>query len=83
MKRDMELVKQLLKHCEENAPGERGFLFTPEIPGFQVKQVEYHIKLCHQAGYIEVNRQGMMVELTWSGHEKLDSLRCDRGEQLN
>ena len=30
MKRDMELIKQVLKYVERNAPGTRGFVIQPE-----------------------------------------------------
>ena len=75
MERNMTLIKQLLKYCEANAPGPRGFLFHPEIESFSTEQVEYHVRLCRDAGYARVNNAGYMVELTWEGHEVLEQLR--------
>ena len=75
MKRDMELIKQILKHCERHAPDPRGFLFHPKIPGYSADAVEYHVRLCHDAGYIRTNAGGLILELTWHGHEALEALR--------
>ena len=75
MKRDIELVKQILKHCERHAPGPRGFIYHPEILGYEIDVVEYHVRLCGDAGYLRVNNSGLIQELTWQGHEALEELR--------
>ena len=75
MKRDMELIKQVLKYVERNAPGTRGFVIQPELPSFTDEQIEYHITLCNQAGLITLNNAGMMTALTWEGHNELERLR--------
>lgn len=64
MKRDPELIKQILKYCELHAPGQRGFIYPPEIPGYDADAVEYHVHLCHDAGYVRVN-----------SHEALEDFR--------
>ena len=75
MKRDLQLIKQILKYAECNGPGERGFLFHPEVPGYSNEAVEYHVRLCGDAGYVRTNSTGHILELTWDGHEALDRLR--------
>ena len=76
MKRDMSLVKQILKHIEKHAPGERGFLPHPDIEGYNSDEVEYHIRLCSQAGFVDLNDTGYIIELTWQGHNTLVDLRA-------
>ena len=74
MKRDMGLIKQILKFVEREAPGEHGILFAPDIQGFTGEQVEYHVSLCFQAGYVAMF-SGHIENLTWLGHNELDRLR--------
>ena len=75
MQMDDVLIKQLLKYCEQNAPGPRGFLFHPDIDGYSTEQIEYHVRLCSQAGFVLVNNTGHMVELTYQGQLELRKLR--------
>ena len=78
MKLDEDLIKQLLKHCEKNSPGPRGFLFHPDIDGYAVEQVEYHVRLCSQAGFVLLNQTGHMIELTWQGQMELLQRQTDK-----
>ena len=41
--------------------------------GYTCAQVQYHIDLCEQAGYLVTN-QGYPVALTWAGHEALETM---------
>lgn len=75
MKMHNALIKQLLKYCEKNAPGPRGFLFHPDIDGFSTEQVEYHVRLCSQAGFLLLNQTGHMIELTYDGQIELRRLQ--------
>ena len=75
MKRDMGLVKKILKYVEDNIPSNRTFIAHPEFQGFTEEQVDYHVNLCAKSGYIEVNNARMIVDLTWAGHDLLAQLR--------
>jgi len=83
MKRDMDLVREMLLAVEEcerfDGPG------TMEIEGRDESEVTYHVKLLRQAGLLEVlppssNPYGAswsVIGLTWQGHEFLDAARND------
>ena len=75
MNRDWQLIKEILKYAESTEMGERGFLFHPDVPGYSDKAIEYHVRLCSEAGYVRTNSTGNIVALTWNGHEALDRLR--------
>ena len=79
MNRDTDLIKQVLKYVKCSGPGPRGFLFHPDIPGFSEEQVEYHVRLCDDAGYVRTNSTGHLKELTWAGHDALDVLCGHKG----
>ena len=36
MKRDLQLIKQILKYAECTKPSERGFLVHHEVPGYSL-----------------------------------------------
>ena len=83
MRRDMGLVAKIMKYARENADGGNSKCF-PDIVCFSHEEVNYHIKLCSQAGYVETERHGRVpgtskhafsiVDVTWLGHDYLDSL---------
>ena len=78
MKRDMALIKAILKFVECNGTGADSPLTLPEFPQYTDEQVQYHATLCVQAGYIEhVGSQAGVFPtlLTWDGHEALDRMR--------
>ena len=75
MRRDMTLVKKILKYVEDNIPSPRNFIANPECPGFTEEQVDYHVALCAKTGLLERNNAGMILDLTWSGHDELARLR--------
>ena len=76
MRRDMTLVKKVLKCVEDNTPSTRTFIANPEVPGFTEEQVDYHVALCAKTGLLEINNAGMIVDLTWTGHNGLERLRA-------
>ena len=78
MKRYMELIRRLLAHIEQ------GNLTIPEWSDYTPKQVHYHIGLCYEAGYIDVEKafelnveyqKYRILRLLWDGHNALDELR--------
>ena len=80
MKRDMELVRQLLILIEENTNSRE-----LEIPKeMDRKIVAGHLKIMDQAGLVENNTKWASNEplwinegLTWDGHDYLDAIRND------
>ncbi len=83
MKRNMCLIRCILEYAESNATGVR--IPAPDIRGFTEAEVHYHMGLCDQAGYLNVESAGanpggpayyVILNLTWSGHEVLEKLRA-------
>ncbi|MBN2023632.1 MAG: DUF2513 domain-containing protein [Pirellulales bacterium] len=83
MKRDMELIRELLLFFEEKET--REFKKTPRIHDYDDGLIRYHLLLLHEAGYLrcEVTKSStsdrvvdvLPQELTWDGHEFLDRIR--------
>ena len=82
MKRDWELVRQILLQLE--ALGDtRSILRHDGITGYDADNVGYHMRLLKEAGLIEAEcitglggRSACMASgLTWHGHELLDHMR--------
>lgn len=82
MKRDMDLIRQILLTIEAHSkPNE----WVPTIFGIDEhtpEEISYHIKLLTQAGLIEATDVSTMSKfkwqatcLTWAGHEFLDAAR--------
>ena len=81
MKRDMGLIRKLLRYAEERAEGFP--LEAPEYRSYSAAEVHYHLGLCRQAGYLEASESTyaghsfpryLIVNLTWRGHEELERL---------
>lgn len=90
MKRDMDLIRDLLLKIED---GQRSFdLLTPEIaeilgessegrqPREQAEQLEYHLNLLVDGGLITIHAKlsgavWQIGQITWAGHDFLDTIR--------
>ena len=74
MERHWKLIRLLLEYVEINGDGSP--LRTPEYDDYSTVQVAYHINLCDEAGYLHVDEgTGRVLNLTWEGHERLESLK--------
>ena len=82
MKRDMDLIREILQAIEAR-PDEGDVL---QISGRTPKEVNYHIALLKDAGFVEATVDGDLSDafsfayvsrLTWQGHEFLDAARDD------
>ncbi len=81
MKRDLELVKQILLRVEGRELIERDF----SIQGYDAKVVAYHVAIMEQAGLLDAivhkmldgTMEGIPIRMTWQGHEWLDLARND------
>ena len=85
MQRDMKLIYKLLVVAESVDGTVR--VDIPVFPEYSDTQVQFHVKLCMEAGYLqagpwirmqEVTRFTFMRPLTWNGHEALARLRETR-----
>jgi hypothetical protein len=86
MKRDMDLIRELLLKLEA-LPLAMGDVWTiPSdapalaVPGYGVHQIDYHLSLIWEAGFIDDANASPMFgigfrSLTWEGHDFLDSVR--------
>ncbi len=89
MKRYMDLIHKILEYAEEHADGGDSTCIPEFEEGccYTAKDVDYHIKLCQQAGLLTANESNQkhikgtrkwavtIVDLTWFGHEVLDEHR--------
>ena len=86
MKRDMDLIRELLLHLEAipmPTDGETAIFPNDDriaVPGHDPAQVDYHLGLLRSAHFLDesharpasgINFRG----LTWQGHDFLDSVR--------
>lgn len=83
MKRDNDLIYELLKYAEKNASGEA--VDVPCCEGHSPEMVHYHVGLCQKAGLLEaiktnqsIPRKFQIVDLTWRGHDVLDAIRSGK-----
>ena len=84
MKRDMNLVREILIWTENNENGKVGN--NPEIEGYSEEEIGYHIYIMGQAGLVKAvdvtagsdpSPSAILMELTWHGHEFLDAAKDD------
>lgn len=85
MKRDMNIIRQILLKLEES---ETGYAPDPiEIDGYSQTQIGYHTLLLIEAGLVDGEEVtgdgdegpvGAASRLTWDGHEFLDAAREPR-----
>lgn len=82
MKRNFELLKKILELVESRPSTSP--LHDIEVPGYDTAEVNYHVYLLDQAGFIDakITRVGaneiyspIIFDLTWRGHEFLDNAR--------
>jgi hypothetical protein len=84
MTRDMDLIRLLLLDLEayQQRPGGVSHFMPTEfnIPGYNADQIDYHLALIKEAGFIDSGGARPMIgigfrRLTWAGHDFLDSVR--------
>jgi hypothetical protein len=84
MKRDMDLVRQLLLYFEDRTDEEMLQQDEVRIDGYDSKIVGYNIDIMYEAGLLccepVLSQHGRLVKaipfrLTWDGHEFLDASR--------
>ena len=82
MKRDMNLVRQILLDVEEHGGTHPKATVKLDIPDYSPDVVSHHVKLLKDAGYLTAldhssndGSSWIPKALTWSGHEFLDAAR--------
>lgn len=84
MKRDMELVRQILLDATDNEHGyAKG---NPVIDGYTEDQISHHIYLMKQAGLVEAleyadldstSPKAHLMSVTWKGHDFIEAARSN------
>lgn len=86
MQRDWNIIRIILQRLEDK--GAYGDAIRPEsVEGYDIEIVSYHIQMLDQAGIIVAKCQErhnrnrgifcLAMNLTWEGHELLDSIKSD------
>lgn len=78
MQRDMDLIRDLLLKVEADPMCNGRNFVTLDVPGRSIEEVDYHLDLMIQAGYLTGNQTMSTVSissLTWEGHEFLDNIK--------
>ena len=77
MKRNKKLILKILRFLRDNDGGTD----LPDFNGYTAAEVQYHIDLCQEAGFVRLTESSLMDEpsrylLTWAGHDMLEA-NCD------
>ena len=78
MKREMRLIALILEFVE--AAVKTTGIPLPDFKEYSICQVEYHVKLCEEARYLDIEIHAhsgnplSIIRMTWEGHEALDRL---------
>ncbi len=84
MKRDMDLVRTILKTCADATEPVDASVFVDETHSMQL--IVYHFKIMSDAGLVESDINGTwngstirasVKALTWDGNDFLDAVRSD------
>lgn len=82
MKRDMDMVRDLLLKIEAAPPRASWKTVVTTTDNDEAKKALWHLKLIEEAGFIRSKpihlhgaRLPEMIEMTWEGHDFMDSVR--------
>ena len=81
MRRHMQLIALILAYVEEQV--RCGSIPLPRFKGYAHDQIVYHVKLCEEAGYLDIvinastKAPTAIHRMTWAGHEALKQLRSE------
>src|SRR5262245_59873598 len=88
MKRDMDLIRQILIQVEQSEETAGSGYLEVAIENRSEKEVQYHIRQLLEANLIETQEVAGIgtldywpTRLTWTGHEFLDAFRNDTNWQ--
>ena len=74
MKRDMEVIRNLLLWMEEQDEGLFIYQMLPPMPDYESSME--HVQMLISAGYVDQTAQ-KSFRISWEGHEFLDKVRDD------
>lgn len=77
MKMHNDLLARILEYAEKYADDGETRCF-PSIPCYTAKEVNYHLLLCQEAGFLEAEEIGdrlSIIRLTYDGQMKLRTFR--------
>ena len=79
MKRDKQLIRQVLEYFEEHGTSHTIFCrpWDDTITGRSGEEVEYHAELSKHSGYFQLKSSGHINMLSEYGHDTLDAMRGD------
>jgi DNA-binding HxlR family transcriptional regulator len=88
MKRNMDLIRDILLEIEKQP--DRHTWFSLQFEGVTLQEIDQHLLLLEDAGFIRLTRKTASNEdtvfaarLTWQGHEFLEAIKADeRWERL-
>ena len=80
MRRNMDLIRRILCWVRDKEIADE-VLAANNFPGDDDRRVvQYHAKLCYQAGFVEADNlrpdhgcEMFLHRLTWAGHDHLDA----------
>ena len=83
MKMHDDLIHRILRYAEKHADG--GITrCIPEFPCYDENEIDYHLQLCEEAGYLRIKVTGTfiktgkdansIIQLTWLGQSYLREL---------
>lgn len=79
MKRDMELIREILVAVEADAHRDGHAIVNFDLPGRNQDELRYHAKLLRDAGWIRAEfffgGEFVILDLTNQGHDFLDAVR--------
>ena len=85
MKRDWDLIRQILLACEATPPGQR--LNQAAFPGLDKATVFEHVRMLTEAGYIKASLlplhtgegggEFVILHLVWDGYDLLAKMKSD------
>ena len=80
MKRDMDLIRQILLEIEKEPV--LGRMISLDIESYSPEEASYHVMILNEAGLIEATaldgHRWIPKRLTWQGHEFLDAARSEK-----
>ncbi|ATF13624.1 DUF2513 domain-containing protein [Brevibacillus porteri] len=78
MKRDMELIIEILKRVEQEKTATNNIVI--ELEGYDFEVVQYHVGLLKDAGFLKAKAtynplEYWISEMSWAGYDFLDAAR--------
>ena len=76
MKRNTDLIVKILEDVERDG-SPHSFFTGFKYEEYSEAEVEYHVALCKNEDYFDLNNNGYIKMLSMYGHDVLESMRGD------